>query len=235
MAEAVRNVVLKVRYGSDVYGTTTDDSDNDVRGIYVPSVNAHISLREFATYESMTDECDLVLHPVKKFIKLAMNSNPSCLEWLFVPEDKILHADDAGRILIQSRSLFLTRQIYHRYSGFAKSELHRVHTITGRSGARRRKLHMEFGYDSKAAMNVLRLLEQGIELLYEGTLTMPRPNADLLREIKLGRVPLTTVMELITNAEVGIKSAYEKSRLPAECNYDVANNLLVEIVRMFDD
>ncbi len=232
--DAVQNIILKVVYGSYVYGTTTADSDNDVRGVYCPSVDSHLSLHQFRTFDSITPESDTVLHPVRKYIALLTNSNPGCLEWLFVRPEHIIETTEAGDLLRSKRGLFLTKKIFNRYTGFARSELRRVTTITGRSGQRRRELFAKHGYDPKAAMNVIRLLEQGAEMLATGELSMPRPNADELKEIKLGHMPIVEIMRRVKEAEVAIQKAYEWSKLEPECNIDKANYLLVSIIRMSD-
>jgi len=234
MAASLSNIILEVRYGSDVYGTTTSTSDNDIRGIYVPSINAHLSLNDYNTYQKITGIYDTVLHPIKKYVRLAINSNPSCIEWLFVPDDKVLYINEAGNLLVENRNLFITKQVYNRYTGFARSELRRVKEITGRAGQKRKLLFDLYGYDPKAAMNVLRLLEQGAELLRTGFLSMPRPNKDLLIDIKTGKLPLERILEYINNAEKDIEAAYKESKLPDKADRDMVNSLLVSVITLND-
>ena len=40
------------------------------------------------------------------------------------------------------------------------------------------------GYDIKAAMHVTRLLNEGVELMRSGTITLPRPEKELLITIR---------------------------------------------------
>ena len=43
------------------------------------------------------------------------------------------------------------------------------------------------GYDIKAAMHVIRLLNEGIDLMRSGTITLPRPEKELLITIRTGQ------------------------------------------------
>jgi uncharacterized protein len=42
------------------------------------------------------------------------------------------------------------------------------------------------GYDIKAALHVIRLLNEGIELMRSGSITLPRPEKELLITIRTG-------------------------------------------------
>jgi len=235
MNEAIDNVIFLTKYGSDIFGTTTDDSDNDQRGIYLPSVNDYLSLCEFKTYNRITDDVDLVLHPFKKYVKLASCSNPSCIEWLFVGNEHIINITDAGKKLLENKHLFLSREIYFRFSGFAKAEYKRIFSVTGRSGAKRKEKHLKYGYDPKSAMNVIRLLEEGIELLKYQKLSMPRQNADFLIAIKLGEIPLETIKERIYGLEREIEKAFKISILKNRTDLEDINNFIVTILRKYGD
>ncbi len=48
------------------------------------------------------------------------------------------------------------------------------------------KLEQKCGMDGKHGSHLVRLLEEGIEILLHQTLTLPRPNAKMLKEIRLG-------------------------------------------------
>ena len=55
----------------------------------------------------------------------------------------------------------------------------------GKKG-QRHELIGAHGYDIKAAMHVIRLLKEGIELMRSCTITLPRPEKDLLITIRTG-------------------------------------------------
>ena len=57
---------------------------------------------------------------------------------------------------------------------------------TGKKGQRREFIGMH-GYDVKAAMHIIRLLNEGIELMRSGFIALPRPEKDLLIRIRTGK------------------------------------------------
>ena len=75
--------IYEILYGSDAYGTTAGDSDRDIRGILLPSLDEVFSMRpmedireEKKNEHGITIE-DRVMYPIRKFFELAVKSNPS--------------------------------------------------------------------------------------------------------------------------------------------------------------
>ena len=67
---------------------------------------------------------------------------------------------------------------------------------TGRMGAKRKELVEKFGYDTKNASHLIRLLKMGIEALTTGELLIERPDNNMLLEIKRGEWKLERVLKL---------------------------------------
>jgi uncharacterized protein len=77
--------------------------------------------------------------------------------------------------LLNNRQVFLSRQAAVQFRGFADSQVRRLQGLgTGKKG-QRHELIGAHGYDIKAAMYVIRLLNEGIELMRSGVITLPRP------------------------------------------------------------
>jgi RNA repair pathway DNA polymerase beta family len=71
------------------------------------------------------------------------------------------------------------------------------------------------GYDIKAAMHVIRLLNEGIELMRSGTITLPRPERKLLITIRTGNYgSLERVLSLANSLFRELEEAEAKSGLP---------------------
>ncbi len=228
------NIIYKIQYGSDAFGTTTNDSDNDLRGIYLPSLREHIAIKNHKTINLITDMYDLVYHPLKKYVGLAMKCNPSAIEWLFVPEDKILSITGAGSLLRRNRKIFLNKECYFRFKGFATSEWRRaIGENRQRMGFERKRQVEKYGYDLKSAMNTIRLLQQCQELLTIEKITMPRPNAKFLKDIKLGKVHFDIVKKEYEVALIKLDEAYNASKLPEKNDINKINELLIDIVIKF--
>ena len=63
-------------------------------------------------------------------------------------------------------------------------------------------------------MHIIRLLDEGRELMETGRITLPRPNAEFLKEIRQGKMKLYDIEKLADELQVKAKEAQEKSDLP---------------------
>jgi len=225
--------IYEILYGSDAYGTTMQDSDNDIRGILLPTIDECLSMKELKDVRIMNDEEDRVMYPIQKFFKLAVKSNPSVFEWLFVPKNCIKIMTPSGKLIRDNRTLFLSKELYHRFKGFAHSEFSSLTKLTGKTGAKRKKQILKFGFSPKNAMNVIRLLEQGVELLETSYLTMPRPNVEFLKNIKKGKVSYKEIVNLFDELLKKLEVARDNSKLPDEPQFEKADRLLIKILKMF--
>jgi hypothetical protein len=85
---------------------------------------------------------------------------------------------------------------------------------TGKKGQRHELIGVH-GYDIKAAMHVIRLLNEGIELMRSGTITLPRPEKELLITIRTGNYgSLERVLSLANTLFRELEDAEAKSGLP---------------------
>ncbi len=259
--------IYKIKYGSQAYGTQTPESDVDIRGILLPTLEESLGLVEMkdtnskgkvskccheATYSvapaddnvegsiictKCEKSCSLVdldetMFTIQKFFKLALANNPSVLEWLFVPgRNCILEMTPEGKAIRDNRLLFLSKQIYVKFKGYAYSEYTRLTKLNGKTGEKRRNTVLELGYNGKSAMNIVRLLDQAIELLTTGTLTMPLKNAAELLRIKKGKLEYKQIMELYHAKELELEEALKASKLPEKSRFDDANYLMVNLIK----
>jgi predicted nucleotidyltransferase len=94
---------------------------------------------------------------------------------------------------------------------------------------RRAELEAKFGYDTKHAMHLVRLMRSGLELLENGTLTVRRKDAAELSAVRDGRL---TYDELVLEAEAlaeRMRRASERSTLAADVDHDALDELLFRL------
>ena len=95
----------------------------------------------------------------------------------------------------------------------------------------RSALEEQFGYDTKHAMHLVRLLRMGKEILTEGVVRVKRPDAAELLEIRDGK---WTYEELVAYAEQldnEIKTIhYKATKLPKKVSVKFATELLVQVM-----
>ena len=121
-------------------------------------------------------------------------------------------------MLLDNRSLFVTKHIYHSFTGYAHGQLSRMTKFEhkGFMGDKRKKLVEKFGYDCKNASHLIRLLRMGIEFLNEGELYVFREDAPQLLEIKRGEWTLERVKEEAERLFKRAEEAYDRCILPAQ-------------------
>ena len=227
------DIIYEIIYGSRAYGTDEPDSDIDRRGIFLPSVEDHLSLKGIKEIRYTEEENEVLFYPIQKFVSLAIKNNPSVLEWLFVsPKSQVL-VTGPGQVLIDNKDMLLSKEIYHRFKGYAYSEFQTITKLTGTTGEKRRKQILEHGYSPKNAMNCIRLIEQAVEMLKDGTLTLPRPNASALLEIKHGEWTYDMVLRRFTKLLEELDEAHEASSLPDKVDFEYWDTLQTELILGF--
>lgn len=82
------------------------------------------------------------------------------------------------------------------------------------------------GVDWKALMHAVRVCGQAKELLSTGHITLPRPEKDLLLQIRKGELPYKQVSELIETGLSDLKDAQGKSSLRESPDFKFADSLI---------
>jgi hypothetical protein len=107
----------------------------------------------------------------------------------------------------------------------------------GYMGQKRKQLVERFGYDTKNAAHLIRLLRMAIEFLNESVFYVQRESdATQLLDIKMGKWTLEQVKAEADRLFQRAEAAYDKSTLPAQPDMAKINELTVSIVsRHFAD
>ena len=117
--------LLLYRYirGSQAYGTNTPDSDQDEGGIFI-APQEWIEGLGFDYSEEISDEKhDTVWWELGKFMRLICTSNPTVLEALFIPEDKVLYEHPIMTEIKKHRDMFVTKACFKPLGGYATSQI----------------------------------------------------------------------------------------------------------------
>lgn len=118
--------------------------------------------------------------------------------------------------------------VIQRYDGLRKK-----YYSGGYMGAKRRELVERFGYDTKNAAHLIRLLRMGIEFLETGDLEVERHDAEELLRIKRGEFSLAQITEDAERLFEQSKRAYDNSKLPDEPQTAAAEELCLHIISEF--
>lgn len=297
---ALKNLILKVRVGSHLYGTSTPESDEDFVGVFVPSANYLLGLNRVEEVDlgvkskdvegkNTKDAIDFKVYSLEKFTRLALDNNPNILEILFVNPENILFVNETGQKLLDLRYSFLSKSIKHKFLGYAFSQKHKMviklesyeklleaieyidrHTdkqflldiehhpifarkkdhvrvgdvnmpitVTTKKAKKmlvdrlakfgsRQELVSKYGYDTKFASHLIRLLKEGQELLATADLRFPLYSKDLLREIRAGKYSMDEVMSLANFIESFVEDLYDKTTLPHRPDRKAVEQFVIE-------
>ena len=225
------SVVLLTDTGSKAYGTNLETSDEDYKGICVPPIEYAFGLQTFeqiilnddSTRRNTSEDVDVTIYGLNKFVRLAVSGNPNVLELLFTDEENIHIKTDVGSKLIENRGLFLTNKITGSFGGFALQQKNKFEKGLGQ----RKELVEKYGYDTKTVMHGVRLYEMAIEAFLTGTFTTKRPNAEELKDIRRGKYTKQGLMEMMNDYERHFQEARAKSVLPDKPNMKKVDKMLV--------
>lgn len=93
----------------------------------------------------------------------------------------------------------------------------------------RAELEARYGYDTKHAMHLLRLLRMGEEILRNGSVLVLRPDAEWLLSVRHGALSYEQVMALAAEHRARLDQMMASSPLPEHPNEAAANDLLVSL------
>jgi predicted nucleotidyltransferase len=96
--------------------------------------------------------------------------------------------------------------------------------------AGRAELERRFGYDTKHAMHLVRLMRTGLELLSTGELLVRRNDAAELLAIRDGALSFEELEALARRLELEMQAAVEVTRLPPAIDRDFVERLAIETI-----
>lgn len=236
---ALDNLIYKVRLGSNLYGTVTDNSDEDFGGIFIPEKDYVMGIKRCDQVElsektsnsnrNQKGDMDYTIYSLPKFIKLAIGNNPNIIEFFFAHNTCVLKCNEYAKRLMESYPLFISKKAYHTFKGYSYSQRKKLEVkrmnMTGRT-----ELAEKFGYDTKFASHLIRLLLEGQQLLMEGKLTLPLPQNNLVRDIKIGKFSLNWVLDKAVELEKLVDLAYTNSKLQYSADLKAINELQIQLI-----
>jgi predicted nucleotidyltransferase len=222
--------------GSYAYGTNTETSDKDFKGVCVPPVEYYLGLQSFNEYnntggknfKNTKDDVDVNIIHINKFVKDAMQGVPNNIEILFVNQKDYLKVTPLGQMLIDNRHLFLSQQLQKKFAGYAYSQLQKMKANQS-NGVGRQDLFDRYGYDTKFFMHVIRLLTSGIEISETCDYVTYRTNRELLLKCRNGEFTFTEALKMVEMYDNQLKVSFAKTELPLNVDYDKINQLLIDI------
>lgn len=122
--------IFKMQFGSHVYGTNLPSSDQDFKGIFIPSPKDIILGRGKETINTSTnpgaskntaEDTDLEMFSLKQYMKLLLEGQTVALTMLFAPAHNILISSPIYEEIIANRHKFLHKGI-SAFAGYCRQQ-----------------------------------------------------------------------------------------------------------------
>lgn len=225
------HLIYAIKAGSHLYGTSTPESDEDYRGVFVPGIDRMLGFSPIDVIPEKEDhiEEDIIMHEIRKFALLCLNGNPNILDWLFAPDDCVIFVSNHFDAIREQRKLFLSRRLASRFCGYVDGHLSRMERgVTGDLGEKRKVDIEKHGYSTKNAMHLIRLARMGCEAMETGEYNVRRQDVDELLAIRRGEWDVEKIKGEGERLIQRMRAATERSPLPEEPDTARVESLVVD-------
>lgn len=238
------NVHYATIMGSLAYGVSSDASDTDVYGFCIPKkdmVFPHLAgeiqgfgrqNKRFEQWQehhcfskAFNKEYDFSVYSIVKYFHLCMENNPNMIDSLFTPRRCVMHSTAIGEMVRENRKLFLHKGAWHKFKGYAYSQMHKMRIKNPDPKSKRYESVMEHGYDVKFAYHVVRLLDEVEQILSLGDVNLER-DRERLKSIRRGEWSLDEIETFFDSKERDLEKLYADSTLQHKPDEDKIKTLL---------
>jgi len=125
------NLLVRMKFGSHLYGTDTKKSDTDYKGIYLPTLrevvlhkdkkSIHLDSNKVAGEKNTRDDIDYEIHSIQHFLKLAYKGEAVTLDMLHCPKGWEETSSPEWEFLKQNRKKFYTKGL-KAYLGYCRTQ-----------------------------------------------------------------------------------------------------------------
>jgi len=124
-------IIVKMKFGSHLYGTATEKSDLDYKGIYLPTKEQillgrfkkshNVQTKKGNEAKNTRDDIDIEIFSLQYFIKLACEGQTVALDMLHAPHNMILEGGWIWDAIVRNRGKFYTRNL-QAFIDYAKKQ-----------------------------------------------------------------------------------------------------------------
>ena len=137
-------------------------------------------------------------------------------------DSKITVVEDLMKVVTKNKAYKNAQREWESYQNWKKNR-----------NPERAKLEEKFGYDTKHASHLIRLISEGEELLLNGTITFPRPDAKYLLQIRAGELTYEQLYRELEIYEEKFEKYYNVSPLPHKPEVNKIDELCIKINKAY--
>ncbi len=243
---AINNTILRGQVGSGLHGVTTGNDDRDEMGVCIEPPEFVIGNSNFEQFiyrtqpegvRSGAGDLDLTIYSLRKWARLAAAGNPTVLLLMFIPDHEIVVNTEVGKDLQAHPERFLSREAAKKFAGYMRSQREQMLGIRGKKHTNRPELVDVYGFDTKFAYHMVRLGLQGVELLTDGTITLPipEPARSWLGELRRGERSKAEALEWADELQSTLEWLAVNADLPERADQGLVDRWLVSTYRKWWD
>lgn len=242
--------ILRIKFGSHLYGTSTPSSDLDFKSIFVPSARDILLQRAKGAMNDSRPKADREKNyageveeerfSLQRFLGLASEGQTVALDVLFAPEWAwVEEPSREWRVIIENRHRLLTKKSA-AFIGYARQQANKYGIKGSRVSAARSALALlDDGLEAHGSVAKLATLEEGVRSLSRGNEHMgfsedatPHGQTVVMWEVCNRKMPLTASIKSARDIMKRIVDEYGKRALMAETQQGVDWKALSHAVRV---
>ena len=229
------NVILLTYGGSHAYGTNHAGSDVDLRGI---ATRTRSEILTGDDWEQVVERnTDTTVYSLDKYIFLAQENNPNTIELLADAPYGFAVLTQPGKMLVDNRHIFLSRQVERTFGKYADTQLRRL-----MNKAARRLSQAELEAHILKSMRAQELIYNGkfpdhekeYIKLYLDDAVSEGLEREIFLDVRLEHLPLRKWPAMI-NDFANIVSTYDKmgQRNKKAIEHNKINKHMMHLVRLY--
>ena len=128
-----KNVIMLCEFGSHLYGTDSEKSDRDYKGIYIPTMEEYLmgKVKKTIVFSSgdkdsrnNEDDVDIELFSLNYFVELACGGQTAQFDMLFCTEDHLMKTSYIWDEIVKNRELFFSKSM-KAFVGYCSKQAYR--------------------------------------------------------------------------------------------------------------
>ena len=157
------NTIVKMKFGSHLYGTNTPESDTDYKGIFMPSKEQIYLGRIPKCYSENTkvgegkntsEDTDLEMYSLHYFLKLACEGQTVAIDMLNAPQDMLLETSELWNLICRNKDRFISKNM-SAFVGYCKRQAAKYGLKGSRLAAAKRVIDFLSGCSSSATLSLV--------------------------------------------------------------------------------
>lgn len=123
--------VVKIPFGSYLYGTNTPDSDLDYKGIFLPNKEQiflgkiprsfNLNTKKNSNQKNTSEDIDCEIYSLHYFIKLACEGQTGPIDMLHCPKNMLINTSEIWEYMVKNKQKFYTKNL-DAFVGYARTQ-----------------------------------------------------------------------------------------------------------------